>query len=130
MMQRKPSVLASPSAQLSLVVPKRLPASQTTREQILKSCGARLRTCLAAWADALNTRPVCRPVQVAEQPLAYVWKNFISRDEAKHVAELALPHLRQSLVGDGQKANDVRVDLNAQDLDCLHQYFTCHTNIQ
>lgn len=50
---------------------------------------------------------ICRPVKVSDQPLAYVWKGFISRDEAKHIAQLAAPRLRQSLVGDGQASSDV-----------------------
>eukprot|EP00892_Ulva_mutabilis_P006527 jgi/Ulvmu1/4246/UM192_0006.1 len=48
------------------------------------------------------------PVKVSDKPLAYVWKNFISRREARHIAELALPQLRQSRVGDNQEATDIR----------------------
>lgn len=31
----------------------------------------------------------------------------MTREEAKHVAQLAAPRLRQSLVGDGQQADEV-----------------------
>lgn len=55
-----------------------------------------------------NTIGMCRPVKVSNKPLAYVWKNFISREEAKHIATLAAPFLRQSLVGDNQKSSSVR----------------------
>eukprot|EP00892_Ulva_mutabilis_P006532 jgi/Ulvmu1/4250/UM192_0010.1 len=48
------------------------------------------------------------PVKVSEQPLAFVWKEFISRDEAKHIAHLAAPRLRRSLVGDGQQSDEIR----------------------
>lgn len=66
------------------------------------------RCCSASSVPLCMLNSVCRPFKVSDRPLAYVWKNFISKDEAKHIATLAAPHLKQSLVGDNQKANTVR----------------------
>eukprot|EP00892_Ulva_mutabilis_P010406 jgi/Ulvmu1/7738/UM039_0046.1 len=48
------------------------------------------------------------PVQISKQPLAYLWKSFITRAEAQHIAKLAAPRLKRSGVGGEHKAGEAR----------------------
>ena len=50
---------------------------------------------------------LCRPVQISEQPVAFLWKDFVSQAEARHLAELAAPRLKRSGVGGGHDAGQV-----------------------
>lgn len=54
-------------------------------------------------------RSVCSPVKISDRPQAYVWQNFISKDEARHIAELAAPHLKRSRVGTNHSSIEVCV---------------------
>lgn len=49
--------------------------------------------------QADDVQATTQPVQISRSPLAYVWENFISRDEARHIATLAAPLLQRSGVG-------------------------------
>ena len=50
----------------------------------------------------------CRPIQVSKEPIAYVWKDFVSRDEARHIVKTAAPRMMRSLVGGGRAINEAR----------------------
>lgn len=68
---------------------------------------------LCACAIAAQVYVLCSPVQISEKPLAYIWKNFISSAEAKHIVQIAAPRLRQSLFG-----TDPKPDVRVQELTC------------
>lgn len=39
-------------------------------------------------------------MRIASKPHALTWRNFISREEARHIVELAAPLMKRSGVGD------------------------------
>ena len=55
-----------------------------------------------------NQIAACRPVQISEAPIAYLWPRFLAQGEARHIIELAAPRMMRSLVGGGQAINEAR----------------------
>jgi hypothetical protein len=52
---------------------------------------------------------MCRPLQISDAPVAYVWENFISDEEARHIVEAAAPRMRRSMVSGEKKIHEVRM---------------------
>jgi hypothetical protein len=55
-----------------------------------------------------NTGALCRPVQISDKPISYIWEDFISAEEAVHIVKAAAPRMKRSLVSSKDKVDPVR----------------------